>query len=171
MAGKNRNFIPNQVFLGLPWKNVRPKYESVITGIKKKYPLHFAIVGRDDGTDAQSLFDIIKERISSSSSAIFDATGGNANVSLEYGYAEGIGVPRTIFLSAHKAAQKQSAGGPIISDLLGMRRVSTRPTRRLPSGFRNSAESTTTLSASRRRWLLPLKACLRGVRNVIARLP
>jgi hypothetical protein len=28
-----------------------------------------------------------------------------------------------IFLSAHKAAQKQGAGSPIISDLLGMRRV------------------------------------------------
>lgn len=135
MAGKNRNFIPNQVFLGLPWKNVRPKYESVITGIKKKYPLHFAIVGRDDGTDAQSLFDIIKERISSSSSAIFDATGGNANVSLEYGYAEGIGVPRTIFLSAHKAAQKQSAGGPIISDLLGMRRVQYKTDKTLTVGL------------------------------------
>lgn len=91
--------------------------------MKKKYPLHFTIVGRDDGSDAQNLFEIIKERISSSSYAIFDATGGNANVSLEYGYAEGIEVPRAIFLSAHKAAQKQSAGSPIISDLLGMRRV------------------------------------------------
>jgi hypothetical protein len=123
MAGANREFIPNQVFVGLPWKNVRPKYEGIIAKIKKKYPLHFTIVGRDDGVDAQNLFEIIKERISSSSYAIFDATGGNANVSLEYGYAEGIEVPRAIFLSAHKAAQKQGAGSPIISDLLGMRRV------------------------------------------------
>jgi hypothetical protein len=123
MAGANREFIPNQVFVGLPWKNVRPKYDGIIAKIKKKYPLHFTIVGRDDGADAQNLFEIIKKRISSSSYAIFDATGGNANVSLEYGYAEGIEVPRAIFLSAHKAAQKQSAGSPIISDLLGMRRV------------------------------------------------
>ena len=123
MAGARREFIPNQVFVGLPWKNVRPKYDVIIAKIKKKYPLYFTIVGREDSTDAQNLFEIIKERISSSSYAIFDATGGNANVSLEYGYAEGIEVPRAIFLSAHKAAQKQSAGSPIISDLLGMRRV------------------------------------------------
>jgi hypothetical protein len=60
MAGANREFIPNQVFVGLPWKNVRPKYEGIIAKIKKKYPLHFTIVGRDDGVDAQNLFEIIK---------------------------------------------------------------------------------------------------------------
>jgi hypothetical protein len=69
------------------------------------------------------LFAIIKQRISSSSHAIFDATGGNANVSLEYGYAEGIEVPRSIYVSAHKASSKTSAGGAIISDLSGKRRV------------------------------------------------
>ena len=109
--------------VGLPWKTVRAKYEKIIANIEKKYPLHFTIVGRDDGQDALNLFEIIKDRISSSSYAIFDATGGNANVSLEYGYAEGIEVPRAIFLSGHKAAQKQSSGSPIISDLMGMRRV------------------------------------------------
>jgi hypothetical protein len=118
-----RKFIANQVFVGLPWKNVRPKYERVVRNLEKKYPLHFTIVGRDDGQDAKALFEIIKTRIASSSYAVFDATGGNANVSLEYGYAEGIEVPRAIFLSAHKAAQRSIAGDPIISDLTGMRRV------------------------------------------------
>ena len=122
MASK-RSFVPNQVFVGLPWKNVRPKYESIIHKLEKKYPLHFTIVGRNDGQDAQDLFEIIKERVSSSSYAIFDATGGNANVSLEYGYAEGIDVPRAIFLSAHKSAQKLSVGSPIITDLGGKRRM------------------------------------------------
>lgn len=123
MASVKREFIPNQVFVGLPWKNVRPKYERIIQKLEAKYPLHFSIVGRDDGQDARALFEIIKERIASSSYAVFDATGGNANVSLEYGYAEGIEVPRAIFLSAHKANQRHSAGSPIISDLSGMRRV------------------------------------------------
>jgi hypothetical protein len=118
-----RKFIPNQTFIGLPWKNVRPKYERVIRRLEKKYPLYFTIVGRDDGQDAVSLFEVIKTRIGSSSYAIFDATGGNANVSLEYGYAEGIDVPRAIFLSAHKSSQRNNAGHPIISDLTGMRRV------------------------------------------------
>lgn len=123
MATTKREPIPNQIFVGLPWKNVRPKYETVIDKLSKRYPIFFTIVGRDDQRDAVSLFEVIKARIESSSYAVFDATGGNANVSLEYGYAEGIEVPRAIFLSAHKASRKGSASDPIISDLTGMRRV------------------------------------------------
>jgi hypothetical protein len=123
MAATKREFTPNQVFVGLPWKTVRPKYERAISKLAKKYPVHFTIVGRNDGQDAKSLFEVIKERIASSSYAVFDATGGNANVSLEYGYAEGLEVPRAIFLSDHKSAQKGNSGSPIISDLTGMRRV------------------------------------------------
>lgn len=123
MSKTKREFIPNQIFVGLPWKNVRPKYDRVIQALEKKYPLHFTIVGRNDGQDALDLFEIIKQRIETSSYAIFDATGGNANVSLEYGYAEGIDIPRAIFLSSHKAANKSSASSPIISDLHGKRRV------------------------------------------------
>ena len=123
MLTSKRSFTPNQVFVGLPWKTVRPKYERIIDKLAKKYPLHFSIVGRDDGQGAKALFEVIKERIATSSYAVFDATGGNANVSLEYGYAEGMEVPRAIFLSDHKAAQRATAGSPIISDLTGMRRV------------------------------------------------
>lgn len=123
MAGTRRRFIPNQVFVGLPWKNVRPKYDRIIAKLEKKFPLYFTIVGRDDGHDAEDLFEVIKQRIGSSSYAIFDATGGNANVSLEYGYAEGVDIPRAIFLSAHKAAQKKDSTSPIISDLGGKRRM------------------------------------------------
>jgi hypothetical protein len=123
VATTKREFIPNQVFIGLPWKTVRPKYDRIIAKLEKTYPIYFTIVGRNDGQDAQDLFELIKERISTSSYAIFDATGGNANVSLEYGFAEGIGVPKSLFLSAHKSSQKSSAASPIISDLHGQRRV------------------------------------------------
>lgn len=122
MAKGGREFIANQVFVGLPWKNVRPKYEKIIRKLESKFPLYFTIIGRNDGQDAGNLFEIIKQRVASSSVALFDATGGNANVSLEYGYAEGIEVPRVIYLSTHKAAQ-QKAGDPIISDLGGKRRI------------------------------------------------
>jgi len=47
MAGTKRKFIPNQVF-------------------EKKYPLYFTIVGRNDGQDAKSLFEVIKTRVASS---------------------------------------------------------------------------------------------------------
>src|SRR5579864_5470558 len=123
MATAKREFVANQVFVGLPWKNVRSKYERIIPKLESKYPLHFTIVGRNDLHDAEDLFAIIKQRISSSSHAIFDATGGNANVSLEYGYAEGIEVPRSIYVSARKAGPQLLAGGAIISDLSGKRRV------------------------------------------------
>lgn len=116
-----RTFVPNQVFVGLPWKTVRPRYERIIDRLATKFPVHFTIVGRDDGQDAEDLFEVIKTRISSSSFAIFDATGGNANVSLEYGYAEALGIPRAIYMSIHKAA-RATAGAPIISDLGGKRR-------------------------------------------------
>src|ERR1700680_4964994 len=118
-----RVFTANQVFVGLPWKNVRARYDRIIHKLAQKYPLNFSIVGRNDGQDSQELFEIIKHRIAASSYAIFDATGGNANVSLEYGYAEGIEVPRVFFLSSHKAANKLAAGAPIISDLGGKRRL------------------------------------------------
>lgn len=123
MAKKQPSFIPNQVFVGLPWKTVKPKYEKAISTLQKSFPLHFAIVGRNDGQDALDLFENIKNRIKSSSHAIFDVTGGNANVSLEFGYASGINVSCSIFASNHKAAQNTSKESPIISDLVGQRRV------------------------------------------------
>jgi hypothetical protein len=123
VAKKQKNVINNQIFIGLPWKTVKTKYDRAIVKLEKKYPLYLTIVGRNDGQNAANLFEIIKKRISSSSEAIFDATGGNPNVSLEYGYAEGIDIKRTIFVSEHKAAKKPTASSPIISDLAGQRRV------------------------------------------------
>ncbi len=117
-----REFIPNQIFVGLPWRNVRKHYEKIIPNLHKKYPLYFTIVGWNDSQHATDLFEVIKARITQSSHGIFDATGGNANVSLEYGYAEGVGIPRAIFLSTH-GATRRGASNPIISDLVGSRRV------------------------------------------------
>lgn len=122
MAVAQRQFIPNQIFVGLPWK-LATRYEKIIRELNKKFPIHFTIIGRNDAQDAEDLFEVIKNRIDSSSYAIFDATNGNANVSLEYGYAEGREIERAIYLSTHKATQKSALQGPIISDLTGMRRV------------------------------------------------
>jgi len=122
MPTNKRSFIPNQVFVGLPW-NLRKRYDPIVAKLEKKYPLHFSIVGRNDTQDAEDLFEVIKQRIAASSYAIFDATDGNANVSLEFGYAEALEVQRAVYLNVRKPRKKQSVGSPIISDLGGKRRV------------------------------------------------
>jgi hypothetical protein len=122
MARKKVIVISNQVFLGLPWRNVRPRYESCIDKLERSYPLYFTIVGRKDAQDAEDLLKVITERISTSSYGIFDATGGNANVSLEYGYAEALDLPRAIYVCTHRASSRGKAS-TIISDLGGKRRV------------------------------------------------
>lgn len=117
-----RSFVANQIFVGLPWRNVRGHYERIIPALEKKYPLFLTIVGWEDSQHATDLFEVIKGRIKESSWGIFDATGGNANVSLEYGYAEGVELPKVIFLSTH-GASRRTPGNPIISDLAGVKRV------------------------------------------------
>jgi hypothetical protein len=110
--------IPNRVFVGLPRKNVRAKYERAIDWLSIRSPLSFVIIGRQDDQDAADLLELIKGRLESSSYAVFDATAGNANVSLEYGYAEAKNIPRALYLSSHKAAHK-GKDLSIISDLAG----------------------------------------------------
>jgi hypothetical protein len=115
--------IPNQIFIGCPWRGILPKYEAVLPDLRKKYPISFVIVGRRGGQDAKDLFDVIKQNILASSFAVFDGTGGNANVSLEYGFAEAHGHPRALYSCTHKAtkaAAKQETA--IISDLAGKTR-------------------------------------------------
>jgi hypothetical protein len=118
----NQGIISNQIFIGSPWRTIRPKYEEVITSLNKKYPLSFIVVGRDASQEAGDLLEMIKTRLSSSSFAVFDATGGNANVSLEFAFAEANDIPRALYISGHKASAKQSDQSPIISDLAGKRR-------------------------------------------------
>ena len=114
--------IPNQVFVGCPWKTVRPKYEKVIESLNKKYPLSFVIIGRDSSQDAEDLLETIKTKLMSSSYAVFNATAGNPNVSLEFGFAEANDIPRALYTSTHRAARRGDDQPAIISDLAGKRR-------------------------------------------------
>ena len=114
--------IANQVFLAIPWKGVRPRYENSVDYLRSRSPLSFIIVGRADSQNADDLLEVIKERLESSSSAVFDASGGNANVSLEYGYAEALDIQRAIYVSTHGRAFNNRSDPPIIADLAGKRR-------------------------------------------------
>jgi hypothetical protein len=114
--------IANQVFLAIPWRGVRPRYEHCVDYLRSRSPLSFVIVGRADSQNADDLLAVIKERLASSSYAVFDASGGNANVSLEYGYAEATDIPRAIYISTHGRTINANSDPPIIADLAGKRR-------------------------------------------------
>lgn len=120
MKTKTTSFIKNQVFLGCPWRTIRPKYEKVFEDFQKKYPLSFIIIGRDNNQEAGDLLNVIKSKLVKSSYAIFDATSGNANVSLEFGFAEASDIPHSLYVSDHKASKKTDTS--IISDLAGKKR-------------------------------------------------
>jgi hypothetical protein len=98
----------------------------------KKYPLSFIIVGRGDQQDAADLLLVVKERLLASSYAVFDATGGNANVSLEFGIAETQNIARALYLCTHGAGGGGSSkDAAIISDLAGKKRNQYKQTYQL----------------------------------------
>ena len=90
--------------------------------LKARFPLSFVIVGRTGNQEARDLLDVIKETILSSSIALFDATGGNPNVSMEYGFAEGFSITKILYVSSHAASKKPSQDAPIIANLAGKTR-------------------------------------------------
>src|SRR5689334_22627240 len=94
-----KEIIPNQIFIGCPWKTVRKKYLGISEQLKKKFPVHFVIIGSEVGNSAEDLLNNIKSKLESSSDALFDVTGGNPNVSLEFGFAEGRNIQSALYMS------------------------------------------------------------------------
>jgi hypothetical protein len=116
---------PQVVFVGCPWRTIRPKFERVFNKktFKRRFPLAFTIVGRDGNQRAEDLFAEIKRQIDTCSVAIFDVSGGNANVALEFGYAQGLEVQCYVFVNEHRQfARDLKPSQAIISDLGGVRR-------------------------------------------------
>jgi hypothetical protein len=110
----------NQVFVGYPWKTYRPHWEGIIKEFHKWSPLHLVAVGRRAGQPAAQLLTIILQTIDRSSAAFFDASAGNPNVALEYGYARATLDESAIFLFRDEnAASSTGPGSPIITDLAG----------------------------------------------------
>lgn len=115
----SKEVILNQVFIGCPWKTVRKKYVELREETKKKFPIHFVVVGSEVGHSAEDLLNLIKSRLETSTSAIFDVTGGNPNVSLEFGFSEGRNIESALYISTQGKTGRLST---IISDLAGKRR-------------------------------------------------
>jgi hypothetical protein len=161
---------PHMVFVGCPWKTIRQKYEKVFDRktFKRRFPLSFVIVGRDGNQLAEDLFKEIKRRIDSCSCALFDVSGGNANVALEYGYADGQEVPAYVFMNENKQFAKVGSANAIVSDLSGVRRNSYKnqgALKRALEQFAKQHRYTVRVSkaTSRFRLSVPVKAALMAV--------
>lgn len=77
----------NQIFVGYPWKTYKSHWENTLNELHKRSPLYFVAIGRKPGQPAAQLLNSILRTIDRSSYAFFDASAGNPNVALEYGYA------------------------------------------------------------------------------------
>ena len=117
----NKEVVPNQVFIGCPWWTVRKKYLDISEELKKKFPIHFIIIGSEAAHTAEDLLNYIKTKLETSSTAIFDVSGGNPNVSLEFGFAEGRNIESALYISTRGDSSAKSVSS-IISDLAGKRR-------------------------------------------------
>lgn len=117
---RNRHIVPNRVFLAYQWHVYRPIYEKICDGLHKKYPIYFFAIGRPAGQPAEALLDKIKGVMLSSTAAVFDASRGNANVSLEFGLAHFVpGLQQYLLIDQNSMPTQVNVGTPIISDLAG----------------------------------------------------
>jgi hypothetical protein len=115
-----RQAAANRVFVGYQWRTYKGIWEKILSDLHKKSPLHFMAIGREPGQPAAQLLSNILGALDRSSAAFFDASGGNANVSLEYGYARSIMAENSLYLFMDEdSSASSSPGSPIISDLAG----------------------------------------------------
>jgi hypothetical protein len=125
---------PYQVFIGCPFaREIRSSYDRLKREVEKETPLSLVLADTVGISSSNYLLDSITTLIRESVSCIFDATGGNANVSLEVGIAHTMPVDFVLTMRTRKPsakAQLREAGQPgtrevrtIISDLQGKNRI------------------------------------------------
>ena len=115
-----RNVVANRVFVGYPHRTYKPFWEAIVRDLHSRYPLHFLALGREPGQPAAQLLVEILGALDSSSLALFDASTGNPNVSLQYGYAKATMSEAAVYLFFDEESPATAGpGSPIISDLAG----------------------------------------------------
>ena len=125
---------PYQIFVGCPFaKEIRSSYDRLKREVEAETPLSLVLADTVGISSSNYLLDSITTLIRESASCIFDATGGNPNVSLEVGIAHTMPVDFLLTIRTRKPSAKaaqREAGHPtsrevrsIISDLQGKNRV------------------------------------------------
>ena len=123
----------HQVFIGCPFlRAIRKNYDALKKDIEDESPLHLILADTVALTSTDYLLGHITTLIRESAACLFDASGGNPNVSLEVGIAHALPAEFLITLYTRKPRQqkieeealvKQGEVKPIISDLQGRNRV------------------------------------------------
>lgn len=135
---------PEQVFIGCPYRpTFRRTYQRLKRELEAESPLQFVLADTAAITSRDSLLDHITLLIRESSGCVFDASGGNPNVSLEVGIAHAFGADFILTLNTRAASRRRGAGPstglrtsggkrtadsgrPIIADLQGRNRIEYR---------------------------------------------
>ncbi len=80
-----------QVFVGCPFlKAIRKNYDKLKADLERETPLHVVLADTTAISSTDYLLENITTLIRESAGCIFDATGGNPNVSLEVGIAHAL---------------------------------------------------------------------------------
>ena len=80
-----------QIFVGCPFLlAIRKNYDKLKSDLEKETPLHVVLADITAITSTDYLLEHITGLIRDSACCIFDATGGNPNVSLEVGIAHAL---------------------------------------------------------------------------------
>jgi hypothetical protein len=121
-----------QVFVGCPFaREVRKPFDRLKKELEAETPLSVVLADTVGVSSSDYLLEHITELIRDSAACLFDATGGNPNVSLEVGIAHTIPVD---FILTFKTRKKRKKAAPaptprdvevrsIISDLQGKNRI------------------------------------------------
>jgi hypothetical protein len=130
----------HQIFLGCPYRpTFRRTYERLKRELESESPLHLVLADTAAITSRDTLLGHITDLIRESGGCIFDASGGNPNVSLEVGVAHALGADFMLTLNTRtrsgSARGQRGAGNrkpgadhskPIIADLQGRNRIEYR---------------------------------------------
>lgn len=126
---------PYQVFVGCPFRrDIRKNFDRLKLEIEKDTPLSVVLADTTAVNSTDYLLEHITTLIRESAGCIFDATGGNPNVSLEVGIAHALPANFVLTLYTRQARTREERpaeqilrhGGdlkPIIADLQGRVRI------------------------------------------------
>ena len=122
-----------QVFVGCPFLTaIRKNYDKLKVELEAETPLHIVLADTASITSTDYLLEHITTLIRESAGCVFDATGGNPNVSLEVGVAHALPTDFLLTLytrkprsqrDAEKTLEREGEVRPIISDLQGRNRI------------------------------------------------